>query len=351
MRRLIPANAISWVALLACSLLLGGLFRREGVPAAFLIGPLICGIAFSAWGVRLRVARPLFFCAQAMIGGAVAESITGAIVVSVFRDWDVMFLVVGTTVVAAGLVGWALVKCGTLPGTTAAWGSAPGAASAMIAMSEDYGADARLVALMQYLRVLVVVLSASMVSHFVLGNDASALAGLPAASAPAVAWPAVLNAVAVVLVGGWLGHWSRIPAGVLLLPMLLGGVLHSSGWAEMHQPDALKAVSSLLLGWYIGLGFNRAILASAFRLLPRLLLSTVLLIGLCGVSAALLVGILRVDPLTAYLATSPGGLDSIILIAMGSRADIPFVVAVQTLRLFVVILTGPGIARLICRYA
>ena len=53
----------------------------------------------------------------------------------------------------------------------------------------------------------------------------------------------------------------------------------------------------------------------------------------------------------AYLATSPGGLDSVVLIAMSSEADIPFVVAVQTLRLFAVILIGPTIARLICRYA
>ena len=107
----------------------------------------------------------------------------------------------------------------------------------------------------------------------------------------------------------------------------------------------------MFLGWYVGLGFNRSLLISAFRMLPRLLISTVMLIGLCGLSAMLLMEFLHTDPLKAYLSTSPGGLDSVILIAMGSQADIPFVVAVQTLRLFVVILVGPGIARLICRHA
>jgi membrane AbrB-like protein len=58
-----------------------------------------------------------------------------------------------------------------------------------------------------------------------------------------------------------------------------------------------------------------------------------------------------IDPLTAYLATSPGGLDSIAVIATGSRADVPFVLAMQTMRLFFVILTGPPIARLISRHA
>jgi len=106
-----------------------------------------------------------------------------------------------------------------------------------------------------------------------------------------------------------------------------------------------------MLGWYVGLGFNRRLLVSALRLLPRLVLSAVFLIALCGLSAALLVYVLHTDPLTAYLSTSPGGLDSMILIAIGSQSDVPFVVAAQTLRLFAVILTGPAIARFICRHA
>ena len=37
-----------------------------------------------------------------------------------------------------------------LPGTTALWGTSPGAASVMTIMAESYGADMRLVAFMQY---------------------------------------------------------------------------------------------------------------------------------------------------------------------------------------------------------
>jgi uncharacterized protein len=53
------------------------------------------------------------------------------------------------------------------------------------------------------------------------------------------------------------------------------------------------------------------------------------LIGLCGVSAWILMRLLPVDALTAYLATSPGGLDSAALIAAGNHADLPFVPALQ----------------------
>ena len=353
MYRRFPKEAALWLALLAVSLLLGCFMKGEGFPAAFLVGSMACGIAFSLMGAGLALPRKLFFCAQSLIGCAVAQSITAAILVTICEDWALMLLIVGGSVLAGGLVGWMLVKCRTLPGTTAAWGSTPGAASAMVAMAEAYGADARLVALMQYLRVLVVVLTASMVSHFLLGAGPAAIAPV---SAPVFGLALdtlqpVLTMLAVAVVGGFLGQWLKIPAGAMLVPMILGAALHSSGFADIYQPFWIQASASVLLGWYVGLGFNRSLLISAFRMLPRLLLSSVLLIGLCGLSAWLLFRFSHTDPLTAYLSTSPGGLDSVILIAMGSQADVPFVVAVQTLRLFMVILIGPSIARTICRYA
>lgn len=60
---------------------------------------------------------------------------------------------------------------------------------------------------------------------------------------------------------------------------------------------------------------------------------------------------LRIDPLTAFLATSPGGLDSVAIIALGSGVDVPLVLAIQTMRLLVVLVTGPLVAKLIARYA
>lgn len=347
-----PIRAMTlWLALLSCSLPAAWLLNRAGLPAAVLIAALLCSVAFSLGGLPLYMPRRLFQCAQALIGCTVAGSITSAIVSTVGGNWRVILLAVAATVLAGGLVGWTLVRTRILPGTTAAWGSTPGAASAMVAMAEAFGGDARLVALMQYLRLLVVVLSASLVAHFVFGaGPATPLPASPApAGAGAVIWPQVFITLAVALTGG-LGVWLRIPAGAMLVPMLFGSLLHARDLATLYQPFALQAIAPLLLGWYVGLGFNRRLLIDAFRLLPRLLLSSLLLIGLCAILAGALVTLAHIDPLTAYLATSPGGLDSIILIAIGTQADIPFVVAVQTLRLFTVILLGPLIARLICRY-
>ncbi len=69
--------------------------------------------------------------------------------------------------------------------------------------------------------------------------------------------------------------------------------------------------------------------------LPGILVATFGVIALCGGWAYGLTFLLPIDFLTAYLATSPGGLDSVAIIAVGAKVDVSFVLAVQTLRLFV----------------
>ena len=85
------------------------------------------------------------------------------------------------------------------------------------------------------------------------------------------------------------------------------------------------------------------------RALPQILASIVVLIAFCGGLAVILARAVGVDPLTAYLATSPGGMDSVAIIAASSNVDLSFVMALQTVRFFLVVLLGPPLARLIAR--
>jgi uncharacterized protein len=60
---------------------------------------------------------------------------------------------------------------------------------------------------------------------------------------------------------------------------------------------------------------------------------------------------LDADPLTAYLATSPGGADSVAIIAASSsHVDVPFVMAMQMARFILVLLVGPALARAVARW-
>jgi uncharacterized membrane protein AbrB (regulator of aidB expression) len=52
-----------------------------------------------------------------------------------------------------------------------------------------------------------------------------------------------------------------------------------------------------------------------------------------------------IDALTAYLATSPGGMDSVAIIAASSHVDETFIITLQMVRFLTIIAIGPPIAR------
>ena len=331
-----------WGLLLAVSITLAALLELAGLPAALLLGPLIGGIVVSVGGGRIKVPRPPYLFAQALIGCLIAGVMTQDIVRMFLKDWPLFLAVVLAVIAASGVLGWAMSRWSVLPGTTAVWGSSPGAASAMMLMAEAFGADAQLVAFMQYLRVVFVALAASLMARFWIGTGMAA---------PAIVWFPPIDPLAfaetLLLAGGgaYVGIRLRVPAGAMLVPMVIGMVLHVAGLIAIDLPQWLLVVSYAMLGWNIGLGFNRRIVMHAARSLPQVVASILLLIAFCAGLAFLLVKLLGVDPVTADLATSPGGMDSVAIIAASTPVDVPFVMALQVVRFLLVLLIGPWLAR------
>ena len=333
--------SVQWACLLIGSALFAGLLQSVHLPAALLLGPMIAGIVVASAGGRIRVTDTVFAGTQAVIGCMIGRAIPVSILHEAAMEWPVFVLGVGSTIVLAALFGWTLTSWRVLPGTTAIWGSSPGGAAAMTVMSASYGADMRLVAFMQYLRVLCVTSVASLVAT-VAGQTHPILVG---AWFPAVDWIAFAETLTVPALGVIVAKVFRIRAGALLLPLVASGVLANSGLMRIELPPWLLAASYALLGWGIGLRFTHEALAYAARAFPRVLSLTLALIAACAGIALILVKTAGVDPLTAYLATSPGGLDTVAIIAASSQVDVPFVLSMQFARIIIVLATGPWLAR------
>jgi membrane AbrB-like protein len=332
-----------WAVLLAASAMGAGLLQWARLPAALMLGPLAVAVLVQTAGGAVTVPRALMTAAQAVIGCLIARSITPAIVGGFASHWPVFLGVVALSIAASAGIGWTMSRLGIVPGTTAVWGMLPGAATAMMVMAEAYSADFRLVAFMQYLRVVLVAAAASVVALvFVHGGGGPRFAG---GYFPPIHWLALAETVGVAVIGGGLGFVARIPAGVLLGPLALGAALNVLGWVTIELPPVVLIASYAVIGWNTGLRFTRDVLAAAARALPQTLGAAALLMAFCGVLAWLLVVMLHVDPLTAYLATSPGGVDAAAIIAASTKVDTPFVMALQTLRVIVVLAIGPRVAR------
>jgi hypothetical protein len=132
----------------------------------------------------------------------------------------------------------------------------------------------------------------------------------------------------------------------MLLPIGAGIALQDPGLLSIELLPWLLVTSYAIFGWSTGLGFNHSILRHAAEALPQILVSILILVAVCVGLAALLLVLAGIDPLTAYLATSPGGADSVAIIAVASDVDVAFVMPMQTTRLFLVLLIGPSFGEL-----
>ncbi len=335
----------SWSALIALSAASGALLVWLHAPAALMLGPLLAGMAVAGGGGRVSLPVPVFVVAQGIVGCMIARMVPLSIVGDVLAHWALFTFGVLSVVATSSFLGWMMTRLQLLPGTTALWGTSPGAASVMTIMAESYGADIRLVALMQYSRVVMVAVVAAVVVK--LFGASSAEAGQAIVWFPPLDGWALAQTLALAVAGPVVARYLRIPAGAFLLPLVVGAVLVHFGWISIELPPWLLAGCYALIGWNIGLRFTRPLLVHAARAMPRVIFCALFLIGLCGLIAALMVVVAGVDPLTAYLATSPGGADSVAIIAASTDVDVSFVMAMQTVRLLAVLFLAPLLTRFI----
>jgi membrane AbrB-like protein len=336
-----------WALLLIGSFVAMMALEYAGLPAAILLGPMLAAIVVATNGGSLRITPLPRYAAQTIVGCLIASAINPSIIATFIGKWPLFLGTVLAVVLVSALIGYVVSRMRVLPATTAIWGLCPGAASAMMLMAEAFGADARLVAFMQYLRVVLVTVAASAIVRLDHDVAAGAMPGID--WFPQVQLIPFIETLALAAIGGAIGRLSRLPVGAMLVPMGVGMLLHATGTITITLPQWLLAISYGVLGWSIGLGFTPKILSHAVRALPQTMISIIVLMLFCGGLAFVLVKAVHIDPLTAYLATSPGGMDSVAIIAASSKVDIAFVMALQTVRFAIVLLVGPSIARAVAR--
>lgn len=339
---------VRWGALLCLSVPLAALLAAGHLPAAVLLGCMFAAIALATHGAAMAVPKWSFALAQGVVGCLMAHSLQPEALHRVMSGWPLFLGVSLSVLVASAFLGWWLMRRQIFLGSTAVWGLAPGAASAMVVMAESYGADVRLVAFMQYLRVAMVTTIAALVAHMCATTD---VAPAHAAHVWGVLDSQHLAMTLLLALGvSTLARKLVIPGGAMVVPLVLAAVLQYLGWLVIELPPLLLGAAYALIGWSIGLRFNRAILVHALRALPEVLMAIVALIVLSALIAVGLWQLAGYDPLTAYLASSPGGADSVAVIAATSAVDAAFVMAMQLARFLIVLLLGPSVSKYVATH-
>jgi hypothetical protein len=313
--------------------------------AALLVG---VGYALSASKTPLLLPPKGVLVGQAVIGVALGLQIQASALRVVGSSWFGVLVVTAGTLLISVATGLVLARRRGLPAATGALGMVAGGASGIVAMADELGADARLVAFMQYMRVLVVVIVGPLTAYVLL--DAGT--GLPtvADGAERGLVADLTFTVACGLVGALVARALNITAGALLGPLIFVGAFSVAGLADgIRVPDLVQNVGFALIGLQVGLRFTIATIREASRMLVPVLASILALIVGCAALAALLVPLADVSYADAYLATTPGGLYAVLAASIEIGANTTFVVSVQVARLFIMIVAAPVLVRLVSR--
>ena len=333
----------AWLGIAAGVLAGGQALDLAGLPSSYLFAAMLLGLAIALTRPAALDVPPLAFRAsQAVAGVSLGAYLQSEALRELAGSWLPVALVSLATLVASLLAGALLARTTPLDPPTAALGMIAGGASGIVGMSGELGADDRLVAFMQYLRVLVVVVTTPVVIAIFFGGDhGGAHAAVPSAATFGDPGDWAL-AIALAAAGAIAATRARITAGVLLGPMVLTGIVVLGGIAEdFAVPGLLSQTAFAVIGLQVGLRFTKDTVRLLGRLTGPVLAMLAALLAVCFGLAVLLDATTSASLLDAYLATTPGGLYAVLAVAFGAGANTTFIVAVQSLRVIAMVLLAP----------
>ncbi len=340
-----PARARLW-ALTAASVLAAVLAEVLHLPAGALLGGMLVALVGSV-GLSTRMALPPLMQqgASAVLGATLCGAFQPSSWAALAAHWPVALINVVGVVAVAQLVALGLSRLSGVGVRTTTLGLMPGGAPAMVALSEELGADSRLVMLFQYVRLVIVIIVAGIVGRWagdVPNLQVATAASLPGAPSPLLAWGITLLVAAA---GGWLGVRFKLPAGIFLGPLLVGVPLSMLHVPVGFLPPGLLPFAMWGLGVRVGSQFDVAAVRDLRRLALAAIGAALAVVAGCILLAWTWSSLGGVDLLTAYFATSPGGADSVLAIALGTQATLSLVLAVQIGRLLLILFVIPTLLR------
>lgn len=348
---------LSKLTLLAAIFLAGSACAATHLPASWLIGSMVVSAFFAMhdWS-SVKLHRNIYLLIQAVIGISLSGTFSPSSLQVLAQHWLPVTLVVVLMMLFTIANAFYLMMVGKIHPATAMLGSLPGGAGEMTAISESFGADPRLVSVIQYVRLLIIILSVSLISH-AAGEFISkfhftavhAATAEPIRELPAMTLDNFALCAAVALIGGWIGTISKMPAGTLIAPMLIALALAACGH-PIAWPAPVLAFSYATMGMMIGARFDNSTLEQLKKLYKPLLSTTISLMVASILLALLFVYMMPINALSSYLAATPGGLDSIAVMASELHADATIVLTVHFLRLMLVLLLGPWLVSIFAKY-
>lgn len=348
------SKLITEIAAILLSAVAAGLaFDYLGVPIAWMLGPMAAGVVIAFLSGRVRqIPGGLQTGAQVILGISTGLTFPVEALGLLGSRFPALLIAILITGSVSLVNGWLLNRWAGVDRATGFLGSVPGAAAGMVAMSQEVGADARIVAVLQYLRLLTVAFLSPVLVEWSLPEFApSALTARPLSGTQGVL-PAKASLPVLLLaglIGLWFGRRVKIPSATFLGPLLMTLAVTWTGLVHGTLPRLFFTGAVLVIGVGVGIQFDwptvRGLRLAALIAFAQVVALMAVCVAL-GYGLALTTGI---GISTAILGTVPGAMEAQIAAAVTMGAEAPLVVSMQMIRVMIVIVTGPWIAKKLTR--
>ena len=319
------------------------LFLGLNLPLALLLGPMAACLVAALLGAKMQDAGTLGTFMRTFLGVAVGSSITPE-TIGHLPDFALSLLFVPLFIVVIGAVGYPLFRYVFGFNHPTAWYAAmPGGLQDMLVFGEEAGGDVRALSLIHATRVLVIVTSAPLIMTLYWGIDLSQPPGKPALETD----PVQIALMVFACFAGWkIAERVGLFGASILGPMILTGALSLTGIITTRPPAEIIWAAQFFIGIavgvkYSGITWRELRIDVGAGVVYALMLAAISLaffevIYLAGLAPAL----------DAFLAFLPGGQAEMVVIAIIAGADLAYVVSHHLLRIIIVILLAPIVARI-----
>lgn len=341
-------------------------FARLGLPAGWLIGAMMVGMVYRLFAGDLSYPQNLYELGFAVIGVSVGLSIQLNIFSKAEQFLGPLALTIGLLLAGSWIMSLVLHRFSLLDAKTALFCCIPGGASIMMALSDDYGADARMVTAFQSARVILFVTAIPIFAGLVSGDGASVAGGKSPSATGVIVHTAsgaghgieatgtshlhgLLLMACLILLAIIGTKLKKIPASTFFYGMLLGFAVNTFIIPIGAMPSTAIGVGQVILGLIIGLRFDHEALKQIKAIgWMSLGLFVMYLLLVFGVSLLFYV-LTGLDYSSSLLSVVPAGAPQMASTAALLHLNAPVVASMQLLRLIVIMVLLPFFIPLLMR--
>lgn len=321
----------------------GAVFAVIGVPLAWMLGPMVVNIVASVRGVPVLVPHSVRVVTLCLIGVFLGGSFSPDLLTRA-GAWTLSFSLMAIFIPLITLVaGVYYVRVAGFDRPTAMFSGAPGTLTAMVIIGGESGADERMIALTQGLRVVIVVFLMPLLVTLALTAGPSSASFLPEGGP--FSWTEFVLLAVAACVGLGLARVFNLPASAMTGAMLTSAALYLSGVVSWRPPDLVLWVCLWVLGSAIGSRFSTVTAETFYRVSRHAVAVTALVMIVSAGFAVLVSGLTGVPFLTALLSFTPGGVAEMCLIAIAFDIDPAFVAMHHLVRIVILITAAPFAAK------